>query len=74
MMQLLKKFYSRILIKAFSPVIRQISQDRVYQTKMDYIILIERACRAGYEYHQRMIKKNPELLNWVLKDNYLDED
>ncbi|MCX6327726.1 MAG: glycosyltransferase family A protein [Bacteroidia bacterium] len=28
--------------------------------------------RAGYNFHQEMARKNPVVLNWVLKENYFD--
>jgi hypothetical protein len=33
---------------------------------------IEQALLAGYKFHQEAVKQNPELLKWVLKDNYWD--
>ena len=32
---------------------------------------MEKAENDGYEYHQNEVQKDPELLKWVLKDNYL---
>jgi hypothetical protein len=32
------------------------------------------AYRLGYEYHQSEVRSDEKLLNWVLKENYWDED
>ncbi len=32
----------------------------------------QEAYQRGYDFHQRVVKKNPELLKWVLKDDYWD--
>jgi predicted nucleotide-binding protein (sugar kinase/HSP70/actin superfamily) len=56
---------NKIINKFNKPVLSSIN-------KSEYEKQIERAYRAGYNYHQNMIKKDPELLNWVLKDNYLE--
>jgi len=41
--------------------------------KPEYLKQIERAYKAGYTYHQKLIQNNSELLNWILKENYYDE-
>ena len=74
MIKTIKRVYSRILLKAFSPVIKRISEASTAQAKPEYVILMERAYKAGYDYHQKMVKKNPELLKWVLKENYMGEE
>ncbi len=74
MIKTIKRVYSRILLKAFSPVIKRISEASTAQVKPEYLILMERAYKAGYDYHQKMVKKNPELLKWVLKENYMGEE
>ncbi len=33
---------------------------------------IQQAYEAGYAYHQNEVTKDPELLKWVLRENYLD--
>jgi len=33
---------------------------------------IRQAFDDGYSYHQKIVKQNPELLKWVLKDDYWD--
>jgi hypothetical protein len=40
--------------------------------KPEYLKMIERAHKNGYRYHQNAVKMSHELLDWVLKDNYLD--
>lgn len=30
--------------------------------------------REGYQFHQRMLKENPGLMEWVLRENYFDEN
>jgi len=30
--------------------------------------------RAGYHFHQRALERDPKLLEWVLRDNYWDEE
>ena len=32
------------------------------------------SCQAGYRYHQEAVKKDPKLLEWVLRENYLGEN
>ena len=63
-----------MLVKAFSPVVKRISEATTASAKPEYMILMERAYKAGYDYHQKMVKSNPELLKWVLKENYMDEE
>ena len=29
---------------------------------------------AGYRYHKEEVKKDPKLLEWVLRENYLGEN
>ncbi len=74
MIKKIKRIYSRMIIKAFSPAVKRISETSTGQAKPEYVILMERAYKAGYDYHQKMVKKNPELLKWVLKENYMDEE
>lgn len=74
MISLIKKMYSKVIVKAFYPVIHRISETSAVQIKPEYLVLMERACKTGFEYHQKMVKNNPDLLKWVIKDNYLDED
>lgn len=48
--------------------------------KNDYTKYLEQALRErfhtvfldGYRFHQEAVKKNPDLLEWVIRDNYLD--
>jgi hypothetical protein len=42
--------------------------------KLDYIKSIEQAHDAGYRYHQNAVKRDAKLMEWVLKENYLDQD
>ena len=44
--------------------------DRLQKTDIDKEIDLSR--RIGYNYHQQMYKRHPELREWVHKDNYLD--
>jgi len=32
----------------------------------------EQACIERYQFHQNIVLKNPELLNWILKSDYWD--
>jgi hypothetical protein len=32
----------------------------------------EKAYWEGYHYHQREVRNDPQLFNWVVKNNYLD--
>jgi len=32
----------------------------------------EEGFRAGYHFHQKAVKNDPELLRWILKEHYLD--
>ncbi len=36
------------------------------------MLRFRQAWLKGYNFHQNMVKENPELLKWVLRDNYFD--
>jgi hypothetical protein len=40
--------------------------------KPEYIKQIERAYKAGYDYHKEAVKNDSQLFLWVLQDDYLD--
>jgi len=56
--KLLKKIYSPILVRIDKP---------------EYLRQLERAYKAGYDYHQKMIKNDPELLSWITREHYFDD-
>ncbi|MEA3478567.1 MAG: glycosyltransferase, partial [Bacteroidota bacterium] len=35
---------------------------------------MQKSYEAGYRYHQEEVKRDPKLLEWVLRENYLGED
>lgn len=35
---------------------------------------IKKSCEAGFSFHQREVKKDPKLLEWVLRKNYLGKN
>ena len=58
----------KILLKLYSPVLNKMDILNI----PDYKKQIELAYKAGYNYHQKLIRNDPELLKWVTKDNYID--
>ena len=57
----------KIINRFYSPFFRQLN-------KPEYLKLIERAYKSGYSYHQKMVKIDPDLLSWVIKDYYYDNN
>lgn len=74
MIELLKKVYRKMLSLVLAPVFTEIRKISSEKSKPEYLKLIERSYNAGFEYHQKEIKRNPELLKWILKDNYMEKD
>jgi hypothetical protein len=35
---------------------------------------MQESYEAGYRYHQEEVKRDPKLLEWVLREDYLDEN
>ena len=35
---------------------------------------VEKSYKEGFAYHQNEIKRDPRLLEWVLRENYLGEN
>jgi hypothetical protein len=62
---MIKKVIKRFITKITIPITKDIN-------KPEYLKEIERAYKAGYNYHQKAVKNDPKLLAWVLKKNYLD--
>jgi hypothetical protein len=62
---MIKKISKTILSKIFAPILAEID-------KPEYMKEIRRSYTAGYDYHQEAIKNDSELLQWVLRDDYMD--
>ena len=58
----------KLLKKLFTPFVDKINK----LENPEYLRQIEHAYKAGYDYHQKAIKKDEELLSWISKDNYID--
>ena len=43
-----------------------------YSIYLDINKICEKSCKEGFDFHQNEVKNDPELLKWVLKENYLD--
>ena len=63
---MIKKLLKKIIIKFNNPVLVQLE-------KSEYLKQIERAYKAGYNYHQKIVKRDPELLKWITQEHYLDD-
>jgi hypothetical protein len=56
-------------------IIKRLYYDLFNETKKtDYMKIIEQAYKAGYKYHQNMVRRDAKLLEWVLKKNYFEQD
>jgi len=64
---MIKKMIRKILFRLFNPVIDKILE------KPEYKRLIEKAYHAGYNYHQKTAKKDPELMAWIGREYYFDD-
>jgi len=67
---MIKKLLKKVILKIFNPVFEKM---RTIENP-EYFRLIERAHKAGYNYHQKTVKKEPELLAWVKRENYFDNN
>ena len=81
-----KSFYQRIKKKSSKEILSTIKQrlmlgirrsiqaiPRCKQDNINYIKEeMKKAYQEGYKYHQNEVKKDPELLKWVLKENYFE--
>ena len=48
---------------------------KLFPTEYDRIRAdMQRSSEAGFQYHQKEVKKDPKLLEWVLRENYLGEN
>jgi len=63
-----KKILTGILNKLFTPVLIRIDQ----LESPEYVKLIRKAYNAGYNYHQKTAKKDPELMAWIGRECYFD--
>jgi len=58
----------KALLKYFNPKKLEEEHSELKQIRQ----LMVSAYNKGYQFHQTELKKNPELLKWVLKENYWD--
>lgn len=67
-------FFQRIYKKLLKPIVNTLLHKfdvnyKIYlKAKKEYEI----SYKEGFDFHQNEVKKDPELLKWVLKDNYLN--
>ena len=66
---MIKKILNKLIKKFNSPVLSRLDD----LDKFEYLKQIERAYRAGYNYHQKQIKSDPELLSWITREHYFDD-
>jgi GT2 family glycosyltransferase len=79
--EVLKK-NSMILLKIHKKIMRKIStilfkikikmNNKNYKAYIDIKEAYEKSQKEGFDFHQNEVKKDPELLKWVLKENYLE--
>ena len=62
---MIRKVLIKILRRLYFPILTGVN-------KPEYIKQIERAYHAGYNYHQKLMERDPELLNWITRENYFD--
>jgi hypothetical protein len=62
---MIKKIIKKTLAKLYAPV---------FDLNPEYLRLIERAYKAGYNYHQKIAKNEPELMAWIGRERYFDDD
>jgi hypothetical protein len=60
---MIKKLLRKISIKFNSPVLAHLD-------RLEYIKQIERAYKAGYNYHQKIINSDPEMRKWITQEHY----
>lgn len=64
---ILRPFIRRFLPKSKLPIIHEI----IFEKEM-LLARFGAMERAGYNFHQEMTRKSPEVMEWVLKENYFD--
>ena len=77
---MIKKIVKKILIKFHSPVLNSLNrlsdisiQQGVISTeleKSEFQRKIEHAYKAGYNYHQKIIKYDSEMQKWIMQEHY----
>lgn len=63
---MIKKILRKVIIKLNSPILTQMN-------KNDYQKKIEQAYKAGYNYHQKITKNEPEMIRWITREHYFDD-
>ena len=75
--EMIKNILIKILRKLYSPILTEVntlsSGVNTLVNKPEYIKQIERAYQAGYNYHQKLVESDPELLNWITREKYFEE-
>lgn len=74
MIALFKRVYRKLLYLVLAPLFTEIKRTSSEKSEPEYIKLIQRSDKAGFDYHQKMVNRNPDLMQWVLKDNYIDKE
>jgi len=71
---ILKKIYNKIkrsISSLLYKVERKINADS-YKKYIEISEAYQKSYKEGFDFHQNEVKNDPELLKWVLKENYLD--
>ena len=62
-------------MKRFIKIIKQFNEALTLQRSLIVIRKkIEKSYQDGFSFHQKAVKTNPKLLEWVLRENYLGEN
>jgi glucosyl-dolichyl phosphate glucuronosyltransferase len=73
--ELLDNYNSGVLIKRISIILLKLKTKINYKSYKKYIDIREayaKSYKEGFDFHQNEVKNDPELLKWVLKENYLE--
>ena len=62
---MLKKIYRKLSHEINASVLVQLSKSEIQKQ-------IEQAYKVGFNYHQKQIKKDIELQEWIIRENYFD--
>ena len=61
----------RFLTKIKNRILRMI-KNKIFAIYFEINNQCEKAYKEGYDFHQNVVKDDPDLLKWVLKENYLE--
>lgn len=73
-----EKIKAPFFLRKYNKIIKPFMEKYLYKFDSNYIIYLNMkeeyklSYKEGFEFHQNEVKNDPELLKWVLKENYLD--